>query len=133
MILQAADQLSDMANKVAAFAISADLVLIIACLKDIAIVVKNKTLWFEVGLFVGGCFYASIVWVFHCKELELRNLILGAGLREVLDPVNSLLLRARMGGIATITAVSMFAVWGTARAYRQEARQASASSDQRTP
>ena len=113
MVLAAAERLSAMADKVAGFAISSDLLLTFACLKDISSWVQHKTSAFLIGTGLGGFAYIAAVWWLYFREFDVRA---KAELCDVLSPLDNVsrsLVWARSIGIAFFTMIAMLAVWGT--------------------
>ena len=73
-IVKAAEQLSSMADRVAGFAISSNLLLTFACLKqDISSWVKNQTKAFVIGTAVAGVIYVVAVYLFHLEEVAVLS------------------------------------------------------------
>jgi hypothetical protein len=101
-----------MADKVAGFAISSNLLLIFACLKDISPWVHNKTLPFQVGTGLGGCVYVAAVWWLYFRELHVRARGQPSDDLPLLNSVSRSLVWARSLGIAAFTAIGMLAVAG---------------------
>lgn len=108
----AAERLSSMADKVAGFAISSNLLLIFACLKDIGPWLKSDWESFAIGTGAGGLVYVAAVLLLYSRELKIRAL---APLPDDLSLLNSVswwLVWARILGIAAFTAIGILAVWG---------------------
>lgn len=117
LVLEGAARLSEMANRVAGFAISASLIFIFACLENIAPWVRTRTLWFEGGIVAGNLLYILAVCFLYYHELNVRRPFLTDELRADLNHVSRLLLWSRIAGIGVFAAISMLAVWGTARGH----------------
>jgi hypothetical protein len=113
-VTTAAEQMSSMADKVAGFGISANLVLIFACLKrDISTWVQSQPKAFMIGTCVAGLLYVTAVWLLHYGE----SYVLGAS-QQPGDPellVSVWLAWARTLGIAVFTAIGMLVVWGASK------------------
>jgi hypothetical protein len=111
--MKAAEQLSSMADKVAGFAISSNLLLIFACLKkDISSWVQNQTMAFVIGTCVAGVVYVTAVWLFHCEEVAVLDKASDLG---VLTDVSWWLVWARSLGIAAFTGIGILAVLGSSK------------------
>jgi hypothetical protein len=113
-IMKSAEELSSMADKVAGFGISANLILIFACLKkDISSWVQSQPKAFMIGTCVAGLLYITAVWVLHYGE----SYVLGAAEPPGGPPllVSLWLAWARTLGIAVFTAIGMLVVWGASK------------------
>jgi hypothetical protein len=111
-VVNAADRLSAMADKVAGFAISSNLLLTFACLKDISLWVHNKTGPFLIGTGVAGCVYVAAVWWLYSRELHVRAKAQPSDDLSLLNSVSRSLVWALSLGIAAFTAIGMLAVAG---------------------
>lgn len=108
-IMQAAEQLSSMADKVAGFAISSYLLLTFACLKDIGPWVQRQPKPFAIGAGVAGFVYIVAVWCLYFAEVHVL------GDLPPLTNVSLWLAVARSLGIAAFAAIGILAVWGAAK------------------
>jgi hypothetical protein len=113
LVLNAADRLAAMADKVAGFAISSNLLLIFACLKDIGPWVQHQTVPFLVGIGTGGLVYVAAVWWLYGREISTRAMVSFDGSDPTLDSVSCSLVWARSLGITAFAIIAMLAVWGT--------------------
>ncbi len=105
-LMSAAGQLSSMADNVAGFAISSDLLLIFACLKDIGHWVQKQPTAFAIGTGVAGILYVAAVWWLYSRELYVLATIQTSDL-ALLTNVSWWLVWARSLGIAAFTAVGI--------------------------
>jgi hypothetical protein len=110
-LMNAASQLSSMADKVAGFAISSDLLLIFACLKDIGPWLRKQPTEFAIGTGVAGIVYVGAIWWLHSQELYVLAAAKPSDL-ALLTNVSSWLAWARSLGIAAFTAIGITAVLG---------------------
>ena len=110
-LMSAAAQLSSMADKVAGFAISSNLLLIFACLKDIGPWVQKQPTAFAIGTGAAGVVYVAAVWWLHFRELYVLTAAKPSDL-ALLTNVSSWLAWARSLGIAAFTAIGIIAVLG---------------------
>ena len=114
--MKAAEQLSSMADKITGFGISANLVLIFACLKrDISTWVQRQPKAFIIGACVAGLLYIAAVWVLH----YLESYILGTA--QPTDDPELWLAWARTLGIAVFTAIGMLVVCGASKPPKDDA------------
>jgi hypothetical protein len=114
-VLDSADKLSDMANKVAGFAISSNLLLTFACLKDLGSWVKRQTVAFLIGVAVGGCVYVAAIWILYAQEFAIRNVVASADFASILCQTGDVLVWSRTLGVVAFTLVAALAVWGTSK------------------
>jgi hypothetical protein len=115
LMFDEAHRLSDMANNVAGFAISSNLLLIFACLKDIAEWLKVRMVAFEIGVGTGGIVYVGAVWFLHCRELGVLRKTETSDILVTVADVSDALFWSRIAGIAAFTAVSMLAIFGASK------------------
>ena len=109
-VMKAAEQLSSMADRVAEFAISSNLLLTFACLKnDISSWVQQQKAAFVIGTGAAGIIYLVAIWLFHLEEVEVLS---PAANFAVLADVSWWLVWARTLGVAAFTAIGMLAVLG---------------------
>jgi hypothetical protein len=114
-LVSAAGQLSSMADKVAGFAISSDLVLIFACMKEVGPWVQKQMGGILIGTAVAGAAYILAVWCLHCLELKVLDKAQLSGDLTLLTSVSWWLAGARSLGIAAFTLIGMGAVWGASK------------------
>ena len=109
-IVKAAEQLSSMADRVAGFAISSNLLLTFACLKqDISSWVENQTKAFVIGTAVAGVIYVVAVYLFHLEEVAVLS---NDSDFALLTNVSQWLVWARVLGIVAFTVIGILAVLG---------------------
>jgi hypothetical protein len=115
-LMNAAEQLSSMADKVAGFAISSDLLLIFACLKkDIGPWVQKQPMAFAIGTGVAGIVYVAAVWWLYSRELHVLAAAQPSGDLPLLTDVSWWLVWARSLGIAAFTGIGILAVLGASK------------------
>lgn len=115
LTLEGARQLSDMANSVAGFAITSNLLLIFACLKDIGPWVRRDKAWFFIGIGGAFIFYAGAVCLLHYIETTVSGAIPERDLPPTISTVSTWLLGCRLAGIFLSCAIAAIAVIGTSR------------------
>lgn len=113
LLLDHARRISDMADKVAGFSISSNLLLAFAALRDLGSWVKGKTHWFLAGVVIAGMLYAGAVWFLHAEEFSALSdaKISTAAVNRYID----LLSGCRIAGIALFTVIAFLAVFGTSK------------------
>lgn len=112
-LLSGADQVADMANKVAGFATAQSLVITFAAINDSHKVFTEKWGWFVMGGAVGTAVYVVAVILFHHRAEKIRALVAG-NFANQLKAVSETLLAARIVAIVSSGLIMILAAFGVA-------------------